>query len=373
MAPTTRITAKSTEGPESCSAPGVGVPPPQDGACAPKTSPIAPTLTLQQVEAMELQTRATQAETARIQAAAERLQAETGRQLAQAPALPPADADSLGEHFPLNVRMISRELAGVAVEDIDDIRTGKFEPWNLIRLHPVRGQRPSEDEGTSNVDISSGQFTVKKKNHSPSEYASDPLIFLNSFANDIYVYHRPFGREHPDVVIAQIRFLSFIIEKAQTYVWTKCLDYAMKRFTSVKASTIHDAEEWLEHPKVWTDSFFTTNHSLPLPSSSQKRQRSNTAVTPSTTSPNDATTGSAPSGTAPDVTSVPLLRRKLPGADVDVGCSLVLRGALASDRVEADKVPGFELPGADVVDILDGHASKFSRDHTDIEGEVLTE
>ncbi|KAG6163650.1 hypothetical protein E4U25_003459, partial [Claviceps purpurea] len=95
MAPTTRITAKSTEGPESCSAPGVGVPPPQDGACAPKTSPIAPTLTLQQVEAMELQTRATQAETARIQAAAERLQAETGRQLAQAPALPPADADSL--------------------------------------------------------------------------------------------------------------------------------------------------------------------------------------------------------------------------------------------------------------------------------------
>ncbi|KAG6099246.1 hypothetical protein E4U31_004483 [Claviceps sp. LM219 group G6] len=240
---------------------------------------------------MELQTRATQAETARIHAEAERLQAETGRmaaeadhaqaqarlQLAQghpAPALPPTDADSLGEHFPLNVRMIARELAGVA-----------FEPWNLIRLHPVRGQRPSEDEGTSNVDITSGRFTVKKKNHSPSEYASDPLIFLNSFANYIFVYHRLFGREHPDVVIAQIRFLSFVIEKAQTYVWTKCLDYAMKRFTSVKASTIHDAEEWLEHPKVWTDSFFTTGHTLPLPSSSQKRQRSNTAATSSTTSP----------------------------------------------------------------------------------------
>ncbi|CCE33087.1 uncharacterized protein CPUR_07010 [Claviceps purpurea 20.1] len=135
-----------------------------------------------------------------------------------------------------------KELAGVSVEDIDDIRTGKFEPWNLIRLRP----------------------TVKKT-HLPSECASDPLIFVNSFSNYIYVYHRLFGREHPDVVIAQVSFLSYITEKGQSYIWTKCLDYAMKRFISVKASTIHDAEEWQEHPRAWTNCYFTANHTLPAP------------------------------------------------------------------------------------------------------------
>ncbi|KAG5988324.1 hypothetical protein E4U52_006691 [Claviceps spartinae] len=180
MAPTTRITAKSTEGPETGSAPGVGVPPPQDGACAPKPPPIAPTFTLQQVEAMELQTRATQTETARIQVEAERLQAETGRIA--------AEADYAQAQARLQLAHLRCHQRTPIHSDIDDIRTGKFEPWNLIRLHPVRGQCPSEDEGASNFDISSGQFTVKK-NHSPAEYASDPLIFLNSFANYIFVYH----------------------------------------------------------------------------------------------------------------------------------------------------------------------------------------
>ncbi|KAG6113886.1 hypothetical protein E4U31_007656 [Claviceps sp. LM219 group G6] len=181
MAPTTRITAKSTEGPETGSAPGV--------------------------EAMEFQTRATQAETARIQAEAERLQAETGRMA--------AEADYAQAQARLQLAHLRCHQRTPIHSDIDDIRTGKFEPWNLIRLHPVRGQRPSEDEGTSNVDISSGQFTVKKKNHSPSEYASDPLIFLNSFANYIFVYHRLFGREHPDVVIARrwLRIVDTVFEK----------------------------------------------------------------------------------------------------------------------------------------------------------------
>ncbi|KAG5963500.1 hypothetical protein E4U56_002724 [Claviceps arundinis] len=86
-------------------------------------------------------------------------------------------------------RITSLENLLACVEDIDDIRAGKFEPWNLIRLHPVRGQRPSDNKGLSSVDISSGHVTVKKKTHLPSEYASDPLIFVNSFSN--YVPKHP--------------------------------------------------------------------------------------------------------------------------------------------------------------------------------------
>ncbi|KAG5932752.1 hypothetical protein E4U60_005015 [Claviceps pazoutovae] len=94
-------------------------------------------------------------------------------------------------------------------------------------------------------------MSKKRKTHLPSEYTSDPLIFVNSFSSYIYVYHRLFGREHSDVVIAQVRFLSCITEKGQSFVWSKCLDYAMKGF-DVKASTIHDADEWQEHPRAWT-------------------------------------------------------------------------------------------------------------------------
>ncbi|KAG5919144.1 hypothetical protein E4U61_001160 [Claviceps capensis] len=59
--------------------------------------------------------------------------------------------------------------------------------------------------------------------------------------------------------------------------------------------------------------------------------------------------------------------------DVDAGQTLIVGGTLASDRVEANQVPRLKFPGADVVDVLDGHASKFSSDGTDEEGEMLTE
>ncbi|KAG6061876.1 hypothetical protein E4U17_006682 [Claviceps sp. LM77 group G4] len=56
------------------------------------------------------------------------------------PNAPSADtANTTSEHSPHSVLKISRELAGVSAEDVNDIYTGKFEPWNLIHLHPVRG------------------------------------------------------------------------------------------------------------------------------------------------------------------------------------------------------------------------------------------
>ncbi|KAG5935000.1 hypothetical protein E4U59_005872 [Claviceps monticola] len=212
MAPATR-TNKPMEDFGLSSAPGAEASP-QAGTYVPNPPPAAaPMLTLQQVELVELQTRVAQAE-------ADRAEAEARLRLAQgpgAPALPPTDAAGpLGEQFPLLVRNITRELADVSVEDVDDIRTEKFEPWNLIRLHPVRGQRPSDNEGTSSVEISSGQFTIKKRNHLPPEYTNDPLVFVHSFLNFIYIYYRLFGSEHPDVVIAQVRFLSFITSKGQS-------------------------------------------------------------------------------------------------------------------------------------------------------------
>ncbi|KAG6072519.1 hypothetical protein E4U30_004183 [Claviceps sp. LM220 group G6] len=67
----------------------------------------------------------------------------------------PADSEtSLGENLPQNVIALSNKLPGVAAQDIDDVRTGKFDFLNLIRLHPSRGQRPDISGGTIVKDIS---------------------------------------------------------------------------------------------------------------------------------------------------------------------------------------------------------------------------
>ncbi|KAG6056519.1 hypothetical protein E4U32_005697 [Claviceps aff. humidiphila group G2b] len=59
---------------------------------------------------------------------------------------------------------------------MDDIPSGKFEPWSL-----VRGQRPSNNEGESSMGIFSRQLLdeeeIPPKPPSPHEYDSDSLIF----------------------------------------------------------------------------------------------------------------------------------------------------------------------------------------------------
>lgn len=43
-----------------------------------------------------------------------------------------------------------------------------------------------------------------------------------------------------------------------------------------------------------------------------------------------------------------------------------------ADRL-ANKVPRFKFSGADVINVLDGHASKLSSDGADEEGKMLTQ
>ncbi|CCE27310.1 uncharacterized protein CPUR_00784 [Claviceps purpurea 20.1] len=186
-------------------------------------------------------------------------------------------ADTSGEHIPPPlVLAVSNELAGVADEDINDIYTGKFKPWNIIRLHPLRSTRATDDEVASNVDLTSGTLVLKKKVHTIQEYLGNPAIYFSAFANYQYAYMRFFGKEHPDVVVAQNRFLAFIMQKSQVYIWARCIAYAMKHHKSVKARTIHDAAAWTDHSTVQVENFFTNLESLHA-QSTQKRQRSDTA------------------------------------------------------------------------------------------------
>ncbi|KAG5992480.1 hypothetical protein E4U52_002792 [Claviceps spartinae] len=242
MAPATRVSAKATEAPESQGTPEQGVPSgfhpqPTDNFAIHFDHPPEPS---------------------RI---ARRLAFEAeNRQSAALPNAPSTDAaNTSGERFPSLVLEISRELASVSAEDVNDIYTGNFEPRNLIRLHPPRHHPFDDDDDTSNV-------------------FSSPLIYIVSFLNYMYIYRRLFVKEHPDVCLAQNRFLAFITEKAQYYTWDICLQYAMRHHRHVRSGTIHDAAAWLDHPRVQTDAYFSQFHRLPAPSTG-KRQRSDTAGT----------------------------------------------------------------------------------------------
>ncbi|KAG6040354.1 hypothetical protein E4U17_002014 [Claviceps sp. LM77 group G4] len=71
------------------------------------------------------------------------------------------------------------------------------------------------------------------------------------------------------------RFHEFITSKSQQFFWSKCLAYAMMHHQHVKDSSIHNAEAWLDHPRIQTDGYFQQIYALPAPSN-RKRQRSET-------------------------------------------------------------------------------------------------
>ncbi|KAG6148333.1 hypothetical protein E4U28_004494 [Claviceps purpurea] len=81
---------------------------------------------------------------------------------------------------------IRQVVTVVVYEDINDIYTGKFEPWNIIRLHPLRSTRATDDEVASNVDLTSGTLVLKNKVHTIQEYLCNPAIYFSAFANYQY-------------------------------------------------------------------------------------------------------------------------------------------------------------------------------------------
>ncbi|KAG6066679.1 hypothetical protein E4U32_005476 [Claviceps aff. humidiphila group G2b] len=171
------------------------------------------------------------------------------------------------------VRELSKELYGVKGEDIDDVRTGKLEPWNLILLYPVFEPRPYDGVFTLEIDASNNLF-LKRKLPTATDYTDDPMVFFEAFKNYMRIYERFFNEQHPDVVVAQAHFADFIKEKAKYHLWSSCLDYAMRRLRIIKSYKWHDAETWLCHPPNWVATFFDHMTLKPVPSA-KKRKRDN--------------------------------------------------------------------------------------------------
>ncbi|KAG5962158.1 hypothetical protein E4U57_007249 [Claviceps arundinis] len=173
--------APEPQGPPQLDAlPQQGVPHQGQPAAGPST---AVTLT-HEAEVSRLQAIIAESEARRI--ASDAAAAQSAALLALATAngattAPNAAGTPPGELLPPLVLQIAREMVSVAKEDVHDISTNKFDPWNLIRLHPILGLRPSPDEPASNVDITAGAFTLKKKTHTEKDYGDSLVLWLHSF------------------------------------------------------------------------------------------------------------------------------------------------------------------------------------------------
>ncbi|KAG5919698.1 hypothetical protein E4U61_000630 [Claviceps capensis] len=198
-----------------------------------------------------------------------------------------AEAKRIEDEAKAIVRELCNELFGVNREDIDDVRTGKLEPWNLILLSPVLGSRPHDGEFTLGIDAS-GKLFIKKKVYTAADYTDDPMIFFEAFKNYMRIYARFFNEQHPDVVVAQTRFADFIKEKAKYHRWSACLDYAMSRLAVIKSWKWHEAEDWLSHPTDWIMMYFNHTTLKPAPSA-KKRKRANSTGTSTAGAPNNKT------------------------------------------------------------------------------------
>ncbi|KAG6153587.1 hypothetical protein E4U11_006921 [Claviceps purpurea] len=157
-----------------------------------------------------------------------------------------ADAETCGpedRYFPEIVCAIARDL-GVAVAAVDQVYSGKFEPMNLLRLHPERGWCVYENESTAVTNHSSGVLQFKKRTFTASDYGDTPSFFITAFTNFILVYYRLFGVRRLDVLSAQLRFLSYISQLSETYNWGSCLAYAMSRLTAIRDNDVHDVAGW---------------------------------------------------------------------------------------------------------------------------------
>ncbi|KAG6148318.1 hypothetical protein E4U37_007504 [Claviceps purpurea] len=193
------------------------------------------------------------------------------------------------------IRDIARDLGSVAAEDVNDVRSGKFEPMNLLRLHPARGRSVYETETSSVMDYSSGKIVFRKKTLTEKDYGDDPAPFMVALLNYCQIYCRIFGPQYSDVVAAQFSFISYIQEQTETFAWESCLNYAMSRLVAINAGSIHSAAAWRDHPISLTSRFFNAGTIAGAPntphrsSPSKKRQRTNTTgASPAPAANNDS-------------------------------------------------------------------------------------
>ncbi|KAG6240516.1 hypothetical protein E4U24_006468 [Claviceps purpurea] len=233
--------------------------------------PPAPSIDLQQGEGQGLKDRLARAEAAIAEAKVAIAEAEARIALVRADAVedaarasaamrnpqPALNLDTLGhqpghsavnaetyggQDFPAIVRTIARDL-GVAVDAVNEVLSGEFEPLNLLCLHPTRGWSIYEKESTIVMDFS-GKIVFNKKLFDVKDYGDTSAPFIIGFVNYINVYCRLFGAWRSDVVSAQLRFLSHILLQSETSDWESCLDYAMTRLTTILGNDIHDAAAW---------------------------------------------------------------------------------------------------------------------------------
>ncbi|KAG6238286.1 hypothetical protein E4U24_007195 [Claviceps purpurea] len=167
--------------------------------------------------------------------------------------LPGSNTPRSGEKVRVSPKLFTQSPvisdSGVAAAAVYQVYIGEFKPLNLLRLDPTRGWFVYENESTDGMDHSSGTILLKKKFFTAKDYGDTPSLFITAFANYIVVYYRLFessasGDGRLDAFLAQLRFLSYVLQLSETFTWESCLEYAMRRLTAIRDNDVHDVTEW---------------------------------------------------------------------------------------------------------------------------------
>ncbi|KAG5986126.1 hypothetical protein E4U52_000560 [Claviceps spartinae] len=211
----------------------------------------APSIDVQRSDGQGFQDRPARAEAAIAMARADAAEAEARASAAMHNPQPTLNLDPVynsetwgeGQGFPEIVYTIARNL-GVAAEAVYQVYIDKFEPLNLLRLDPTHGWFVHENESTAGMFYSPRGILLKKKLFTAKDYGDNPALFMTAFSTYIFVYHSLFSVWRMDVYLAQLKFLLHLMDLSMTLNWESCLEYAMRRLTTIMDNDVHDVAEW---------------------------------------------------------------------------------------------------------------------------------
>ncbi|KAG6123995.1 hypothetical protein E4U12_000337 [Claviceps purpurea] len=79
-------------------------------------------------------------------------------------------------------------------------------------------------------------FSLQRTTATPRHYLSQHLRTTSSSTTAV----RLFGDRRLDAFLAQLRFLSYVLQLSETFTWESCLEYAMRRLTAIRDNDVHD-------------------------------------------------------------------------------------------------------------------------------------
>lgn len=150
--------------------------------------------------------------------------------------------------------ILLRTVPGVPSSQIIAIMKHEFVPENLYRLR--KSYDRSRDEVDSTMELSDGNFVVKKAKGKQKDFGDNERIWSEGFLNYIRIIGYLFP-QNIEVPLAMMRFHSRILELSRIYTWSAVFVLAMDYHHLIRSDSVLVTEPWLHIPEEFVYSYCT--------------------------------------------------------------------------------------------------------------------